>query len=90
MYRTATEGILGITLRGNALTINPCIPRNWPGFEITYRHGSSVYRITVDNARGVCRGITRASLDGRDFALSDGVIHLVDDGAEHHAQITLG
>jgi len=90
MYRTAIEGILGINLRGKTLSINPCIPRAWPGFEITYKHGSSRYHIAVDNPNGVCGGIVRASLDDREISRSGCDIPLVDDGTHHHARITLG
>jgi cyclic beta-1,2-glucan synthetase len=90
MYRTAIEGILGINLRGDTLSINPCIPRAWPGFEIKYRHGSSSYQIVVDNPNGVCRGIVRTALDGREISQSVCDICLVDDGTHHYARITLG
>jgi cyclic beta-1,2-glucan synthetase len=90
MYRTAIEGILGINLRGNTLSINPCIPRAWPGFEIKYQHGSSSYHIAVDNPNGVCRGIIRAALDDREISQSACDICLVDDGTHHYARITLG
>jgi cyclic beta-1,2-glucan synthetase len=90
MYRTAVEGILGISLRGGVLRVNPCIPRNWPAFEVTYKHGSSRYRIAVENPHAVCRGIIRASLDGRDISVSPCDIALADDGSYHYARITLG
>ena len=90
MYRTAIEGILGINLRGSVLRVNPCIPRTWPGFEVTYKHGSSRYRIAVENPHGVCRGIIRASFDGRDIGVSPCDIALADDGSYHYARITLG
>jgi len=90
MYRTAVEGILGISLRGGVLRINPCIPRNWPAFEVTYKHGSSRYRIAVENPHAVCRGIIRASLDGRDISVSPCDIALADDGSYHYARIMLG
>jgi len=90
MYRTAIEGILGINLHGNTLSINPCIPRAWRGFEITYKHGSSSYRIAVDNPNGVCRGIVRASLDDCEISQPGCDIRLVDDGTHHYARITLG
>jgi cyclic beta-1,2-glucan synthetase len=90
MYRTAIEGILGITLRGAVLRVNPCIPRNWPSFEVTYKHASSRYRIAVENPHAVCRGIIRASLDGRDISVSPCDIALADDGSYHYARITLG
>jgi len=90
MYRTALEGILGINLRGNFLSIDPCIPRAWSGFEITYKHGSSRYHIAVDNPNGVCRGIVRATTDNREIPTSECGITLVDDGSYHYARITLG
>jgi cyclic beta-1,2-glucan synthetase len=90
MYRTATEGILGIKLRGTTLVIDPCIPRAWPGFEFTYKHGSSRYRIAVKNPRGVNRGIAHATLDGKDLGGARGEIQLLDDGRYHYGEITLG
>jgi len=38
----------------------------------------------------VCRGIIRASLDGRDIPVSPCDIALADDGSYHYARITLG
>jgi len=90
MYRTATEGILGIKLRGTTLVIDPCIPRAWPGFEFTYKHGASRYRIAVKNPRGVNRGIAQATLDGKDLGGARGEIQLMDDGRYHYGEITLG
>ena len=90
MYRTAVEGILGIHLRGGILCINPCIPRGWTGFEITYQYGSSRYRIAVENPRGVSTGVTLATLDGREIGGTPCEIALVDDGAYHYGRVTLG
>jgi cyclic beta-1,2-glucan synthetase len=90
MYRTASEGILGIQVRGPLLRIDPCIPRSWPGFEITFKHGASRYQIAVENPRGVCRGIARAALDGRDIPAAPCEIPLTDDGSYHYARLILG
>jgi cyclic beta-1,2-glucan synthetase len=90
MYRTAIEGLLGIQLRGANLLIDPCIPRAWPGFEITFKHGASRYHIAVDNPDGVCRGIVKASLDDREVSTAPCAIGLVDDAEYHYARITLG
>ncbi len=90
MYRAAVEGLLGIQLRGGVLSINPCIPRSWSGFEITYKHGASRYQIAVENPGNVCRGIVRAQLDGQEISRVDCEIPLVDDGNFHYASITLG
>jgi len=91
MYRTAVEGILGIYVRGRVLVINPCIPRGWTGFEITYKYGSSRYRIAVDNPRGVSAGVSHATLDGREIpGAAPCEFTLVDDGAYHYGRVTLG
>ncbi len=90
MYRTAIEGILGINVRGGVLSINPCIPRAWSRFEIMYRHGSSSYRIAVENPHGVSRGIVRATLDGQELSRTACEIPLRDDGSDHQGLITLG
>ena len=90
MYRTATEGILGVRLRGNTLSIDPCIPRTWPGFEITYKRGASRYHIAVENPNGVCRGVVHYSLDGKELSNTQCGITLVDDGTYHHVRVRLG
>jgi cyclic beta-1,2-glucan synthetase len=90
MYRTGVEGILGINLRGDRLTINPCIPRAWTGFEVTYKHGASRYRIAVENPHGVSRGIVQASMDGQEISRTACEIKLVDDGRYHFGLVTLG
>ncbi len=90
MYRTGTEGILGIRLRGAILVVDPCIPRAWASFEFTYKHGNSRYRISVKNPRGVNRGVAKATLDGKDLVGSSFEIPLTDDGRYHYGEITLG
>ena len=90
MYRAGTEWILGINVRGQILRVDPCIPRAWAGFDFTYRHGSSRYSVAVKNPRGVSRGIAHAALDGRALAGAALEINLVDDGRDHHCEVTLG
>ncbi|UCF41472.1 MAG: hypothetical protein JSW43_03835, partial [Gemmatimonadota bacterium] len=75
--------------RGSALRIDPCIPRGWKRFEIAYRHGDAVYRITVKNPAGVCRGVSSLSLDGAPLP-GDALVPLSDDGGEHRVEVVLG
>ena len=89
LYRLGLESILGFQKRGSALRIDPCIPKEWKGFEIAYRHGDALYRITVENPKGVCRGVSSISLDGS--PLPEGaLIPLTDDAREHQVQVVLG
>ena len=41
IYRVWLEEVLGFKLRGDTLTIDPVIPRDWPGFHLRYRHKST-------------------------------------------------
>ena len=66
MYRAGIEWILGFRLRGERLHLNPCIPRDWPGFRISFTYHSSRYDIDVENPLGVMRGIQRVEVDGRE------------------------
>ena len=72
LYRVALEAILGFHLEGDTLRLDPCIPRGWPGFEITYRHRSATYRVRVDNPAGTGRGVRSVTLDGRPVPGGDG------------------
>ena len=78
MYRVGLEAILGFRKVGDTLRIVPCIPTDWPGYAITFRHGKSTYEIVVRQAGGDAGEV---HLDGR--MLADGLIPLVDDGASH-------
>jgi cyclic beta-1,2-glucan synthetase len=89
LHRAGLEWILGFRKLGSSLRIDPCIPRGWKGFEITYRHGGTLYRITVENPTGVCRGVSRVSLDGALLPGEESVA-LSDDGREHQVHVVLG
>ncbi len=64
MYRAGLESILGFKLRGDRLQIDPCIPRWWREFEITYRRGKATYRIKVENPLAIHRGVAMLEVDG--------------------------
>ncbi|MEX0952224.1 MAG: glucoamylase family protein [Nitriliruptoraceae bacterium] len=89
MYRAGVEWILGVTRVGEALRVDPCIPRGWPGFEVDVRHGRGTYRIVVTNPHGVSRGVASLRCDGVSIA-RDGLVNLVDDGLDHRVEVTLG
>jgi cyclic beta-1,2-glucan synthetase len=67
MYRAGIEWILGFRLRGEVLHLDPCIPRDWPGFRISFAYHSARYNIDVANPSGVMRGIQRVVIDGREM-----------------------
>jgi cyclic beta-1,2-glucan synthetase len=88
MYRIALEWLLGFRLQGDRLQITPCIPAAWSGFELTYRRGSTIYRVVVENPDHVQRGVTEVACD--DQPLPDQTIRLVADGRQHTIRVRMG
>lgn len=88
MYRLGLEAILGLRRKGEALCLDPHIPREWPGYRLTYQYGQTTYVIQVKNPDGVNQGVKEIVLDGK--RLPDNKIPLQDDGRQHLAQVRLG
>jgi len=88
MYRLGIEGILGISRVGSILKINPCIPKDWPDYKLTYQFGSTHYSISVKNPGGVNQGVQQITLDGT--TLIENQISLLNDGGQHEVQVLLG
>jgi len=98
LYRAALDAILGFDLCGHTLLIDPCVPADWPGYEIDYiRRGGAGrktrFMIIVDNTAGVERGVASVSLDDEPLRPTEGKparITLADDGGTHRIRVTLG
>lgn len=90
MYRAGIESILGFRLQGTSLLLDPCIPKAWPGFQMTFRYHSSRYDIAVENPNGVSRGIARAELDDVALTGKEARFPLADDGTTHRVRVVLG
>jgi cyclic beta-1,2-glucan synthetase len=89
LYRVGLESILGFRLRGMSLSIDPCVPRNWSNFSISFRYHSTTYKIKVENPSSVMRGIALTRVDGK-MLPGKATISLVDDGAEHEILVVMG
>ncbi|MFO0850627.1 MAG: hypothetical protein U0871_19025 [Gemmataceae bacterium] len=88
LYRVAVETILGITRRGTTLTFDPHIPASWPGFQVEFRYGATVYSCRVDNPSAVEQGAATVWVD--DAPMPDGKVCLVDDGRPRMVRVLLG
>ncbi len=86
LYRVAVEGILGIKKLGDTLLINPCLPDNWQGYEVSYRHGSARYNIIVSNNRQSGAVLPTIELDGA--VLEGNTIPLADDSKTHKVSVS--
>ncbi|MBE0475929.1 MAG: hypothetical protein IBX62_02385 [Coriobacteriia bacterium] len=90
-YRVAVHDLLGLDLLAEDGTrymiVDPCIPKSWPGFGMTYRWRGTTYRIEVANPRGVNRGVARVEVDGA--VVPEHRVPLREGDGEHHVVVTL-
>ena len=63
-YFAATRYMLGVRPEFHSLTVDPCIPGDWDGFEVTRRWRGAEYRIRVENPNHVEKGVVRVEVDG--------------------------
>ncbi len=89
LYRAGLEWILGFRVCGSMLSIDPCIPRNWPSYSVTFRYHSATYQIQVGNPAGISRGVASIVVDGT-VLIDRTNIPLTDDGAQHRVLVVLG
>jgi cyclic beta-1,2-glucan synthetase len=90
MYRAGLEWLLGFRVRAGKLFVTPCIPADWPSFDLIFKHGSARYEILVSNPDRVCRGVARIEMDGVRLPIGQTHILLADDGVTHAVYVTLG
>lgn len=88
MYQAGIEWILGINKFEDTITIDPTIPKEWPGFEVEYNYKGSRYNIEVKNPQGLSSGVVNIYLDGEE--VSEKMIHLIDDGNNHMVVVIMG
>ncbi len=63
-YFSATRYMLGIRPDYDCLIIDPCIPADWEGFEVTRRWRGATYNIKVENRSKVMHGVKEILVDG--------------------------
>jgi cyclic beta-1,2-glucan synthetase len=86
LYRAGLEWILGFKLRENRLTIAPCVPPDWPGFTIYYRHRDTPYVITVDRMPEP-DALAQLTVDGQVLKAGRNFVELAEDGATHQVHV---
>lgn len=86
-YYAITQFILGIKPDYNGLEINPCIPVDWKGFEVTRKFRDATYLIDIKNT-GVNRGVKNIIVNGK--ALSGNIIPLQPAGSVNKIEVVLG
>jgi cellobiose phosphorylase len=86
--------VLGFEIEGGAaIRVKPCIPDDWPGFELTHRRADGTnYHLLLENPTRRAERMVSASLDGCTLGLDgDSVrVPLATDARRHEIRIVLG
>lgn len=86
-YFAATRYILGVRPQFGGLLVDPCVPADWERFTVTRVWRGAVYHITVENPRGVEKGVAAVTCDGRAV---QGLIPACAAGTSHQVTVTMG
>lgn len=85
MYQFIWHDLLGFRIVGNRMEIHPCIPADWPSFEVRYQYGDTIYHIRVRQS-----GTTGASIIRLNGSIvSESYLTLSDDGQEHTVYVDM-
>jgi N,N'-diacetylchitobiose phosphorylase len=63
-YTAATQWMLGVRPGFAGLVVDPCIPAEWKGFEISRQWRGAMFMISVRNPNGVQKGVRSVTLNG--------------------------
>jgi N,N'-diacetylchitobiose phosphorylase len=64
-YTAVTKYILGVRVGFDGLIVDPCVPKNWKGFEVQRQWRGATYRIRVQNPSGVSKGVKSVTVNGK-------------------------
>lgn len=87
-FYVISNHILGVKPDYDGLRIDPCIPSDWKGYNVSRLFRKTRYNIAVTNPDGVCRGVKSITLDGA--VLEGNLIPALGDGKEHTVTVVLG
>jgi len=87
-YHAITEHILGIKPDYDGLRIQPCIPRDWPGYTITRKYRGATYHIRISNPDSVSHGVKSITVDG--VAIGNQKISPMSPGTECRVEVVMG
>ncbi len=83
-----SQYILGVQPDFDGLKIDPSIPTEWDGFNITRKYRGNTYNITVKNPDHISKGIKSVVCDG--VKVSGNVLPVFDKGTEHTVEVVMG
>ncbi|PKQ27720.1 MAG: hypothetical protein CVT63_06535 [Candidatus Anoxymicrobium japonicum] len=79
--------ILGIRPTHRGLLIDPCLPKEWEAITARRWFRDAIYEIEIDKPIGVCKGVKRVIVDGRE--IEGNVIPPHGDGEAHRVRVEM-
>jgi cyclic beta-1,2-glucan synthetase len=89
MWRLGVDAILGLRKEDAQLTVDPCIPPSWEGFEAWVRLGGQCVHIVVENPDHVSAGVATLTFDGRRLD-SNRIVTDPEATGTHEVRVRLG
>jgi len=87
-FYAISQFILGIQPDYDGIKIDPCIPKDWNGFEVTRKFRGATYQIKVENNNHVSKGIAKITVDGK--IIGTNVLPIFEAGTTHSVIVEMG
>ncbi len=88
VFYTISQYILGIQPQYHGLKIDPCIPKEWDGFDVNRKFRNALYKIKISNPQHVSKGIKKLIVNGKE--ISGNVIPIAAAGTENIIEAVMG
>lgn len=82
-----TQFILGIRPSFAGLEIDPCIPADWDGYDVTRKFRGATYEISVRNPRHVSKGVERILVNGN--PIEGNILPIMPEGTINKVEVTM-
>jgi len=87
-FYAISQFILGIKPDYDGLLIDPCIPKEWDGFEVTRKFRGATYEIKVVNKNHVSSGVAKVVVDVQEQ--KSNILPIFKSGGIHSVVVELG
>jgi cellobiose phosphorylase len=87
-FYAISQYILGVRPTYDGLLIDPCIPEEWKEYTVNRIFRGTKYRIIVKNPDGVCKGIKKVIIDGKEH--DSNIIPILKNDIEHIVEVVMG
>jgi cellobiose phosphorylase len=87
-FYAISQYILGIRPEYDGLLVDPCIPADWKGFNLTRKFRGATYEIKVSNPDKVQKGVKNLIVEGRE--IKGNIIPIMPAGKTYKVEVIMG